>query len=104
MKAFVEQAYVICSTNQLLERKLKYFRKLFHEENNYPKYNIKEILDKAFEKHNHKNAVYTILNEQNEPEHTIERKYMLGLSYQGKKRYFIMKSMKKDIAIDSVNA
>ena len=37
LKTFAERAYVICSTDQLLERELKYLEKVFHEKNNYPK-------------------------------------------------------------------
>ena len=54
--------YVICSTDKHLERELKYLEKLFHEKNNYPKYIVKLILDKAFEKHNFKNAANTTLD------------------------------------------
>ena len=49
LKTLVERAFVICSTDQLLERELKYLEKVFHEKNNYPKYVVKQILDKAFE-------------------------------------------------------
>ena len=79
LKTLVERAYVICSTDQLLERELKYLEKVFHEKNNYPEYVVKQILDKAFEEHNHKNAIYTTLDEQNEVEHTTEKKHMLVL-------------------------
>ena len=95
VKTIALRAYVICSTDQLLERELKYLEKVFHEKNNYPKYVVKQILDKAFEEHSHKNAIYTTLDEQNEAEHTTEKKHMLVLSYQGKKGDFIIGSMKK---------
>ena len=36
LKTLVERAYVICSTDQLLERELKYLEKAFHEKSNYP--------------------------------------------------------------------
>ena len=74
-----------CSTDQLLERELKYLEKVFHEKNNYPKYTVKQILDEAFEEHSRKNATNTTLDEQNETENTTEKKHMLVLSYRGKK-------------------
>ena len=43
LKTLSEQAYVICSTDQLLETELKYLEKVFHEKNNYPKYIVKQI-------------------------------------------------------------
>ena len=85
---------MICSIDQLLERELKYLEKVY-EKNNYPKYIVKQILDKAFEEHSRKNATNTTLDEQNETEHTTEKKHMLVLPYQGKKGDFIIKSMKK---------
>ena len=76
------------------ERELKCLENVFHEKNNYPKYIVKQILDKAFEEHNHKNAFNTTLDEQNETEHTTEKKHLLVLPYQGKKGDFIIKPMK----------
>ena len=37
LKTLIEQVYVICSTDQLLERELKYLEKAFLDKNNYPK-------------------------------------------------------------------
>ena len=34
--ALVERAYILCSTNELLQKELKYLVKVFHETNNYP--------------------------------------------------------------------
>ena len=95
LKTLVERAYVICSTDQRLERELKYLEKAFHQKNNYPKYVVKQILDRAFEEHSQKNVIYTTLDEQNEAEHTTEKKHVLVLPYQGKKGNFIIKSMRK---------
>ena len=49
LKTLAERAYVICSTYQLLERELKYLEKVFHKKKKYPKYIVKQILDKVFE-------------------------------------------------------
>ena len=38
LKTLVERVYVICSTDQRLEKELKYLEKAFHEKNNYPKH------------------------------------------------------------------
>ena len=67
--------YGICSTDQLLERELKYLEKIFHEKNNYPKYIIKQILDKAFEEHSGKNATNTTLDKQNETTYSPKETY-----------------------------
>ena len=69
----------------ILEGELKYLQGVFHEKNNYPEYVVKQILDKAFEEHNHKNTVYTTLDKENEAEHTTEKKHMLVLSSRCKK-------------------
>lgn len=34
----------MCSTNELLQKELKYVEKVFHKTNNYPQYVIKQIL------------------------------------------------------------
>ena len=44
LKTIVERAYIVCSTNELLQMELKYLEKVFHETNNYPQYVIKQIL------------------------------------------------------------
>ena len=62
-----------CSTVQLLERELKYLEKVFHEKKNYPKYIVKQILNKDFEEHSRENATNTTFDEQNETEHTTKR-------------------------------
>ena len=95
LKTLVERAYVMCSIDQLLERELKYLEKVFHEKNNCLKYIVKQILDKVFEEHSRKKATNTTLDEQNETEYTTEKKHMLVLPYQGKRRDFIIKSIKK---------
>ena len=76
LKTLVERAYVICSTDQLLETELKYLEKVFHEKNNYPKYIVKLILDKAFEEHCCKNATNTTLDEENETQRTTRKKHV----------------------------
>ena len=57
---------------------------LFGKQINF-QYIVKQILDKAFEEHNRKNATNTTLDEQNETEHITKKKLILVLHYQGKK-------------------
>ena len=84
-KTVVEQTCVIRSADQLLERELKYLEKVFCEKNNYPKYIVKQILDKAFQEHSRKNGTNATLDEQSETERTAEKKHLLVLPYEGKK-------------------
>ena len=46
---------------------------MFCEKNNYPKYIVKQILDKAFQEHSRKNGTNATLDEQNETERTAEK-------------------------------
>ena len=43
-KTLVERAYIVCSTNEFLQKELKYLVEVFHETNNYPHYVIKQNL------------------------------------------------------------
>ena len=52
MKRLVERAYIACSTEAFLDKELKYLEKIFHENNNYSKYVIKQILKESYDKHN----------------------------------------------------
>ena len=52
LKRLVERAYIACSTEAFLDKELKYLEKIFHENNNYSKYVIKQILKESYDKHN----------------------------------------------------
>ena len=41
LKTLVERACIVRSTEDLLDKELRYLEKVFHENNNYPKYVIK---------------------------------------------------------------
>ena len=41
LKTLVERAYIVCSIQDFLDKKLEYLEKAVHENNNYPKYVIK---------------------------------------------------------------
>ena len=38
LKTLVEDAHIMISINELLQKELKYLEKVFHETNNYPQY------------------------------------------------------------------
>ena len=44
LKTLVKRAYIVYSTNELLQKELKYLVNVFHETNNYPHYVFKKIL------------------------------------------------------------
>ena len=47
LKILVEHAYIVYSTEDFLDKELKYLEKIFHENNNYQKYVIKQILKQS---------------------------------------------------------
>ena len=55
LKTLVERAYIVYSTEDFLDKELKYLEKAFHENNNYPKYVIKQILQQSYDEHRNKN-------------------------------------------------
>ena len=55
LKTLVERtyiAYILCSTEDFLAKVLKYLENVFHENNNYPKHVIKQILKQSHDEHN----------------------------------------------------
>ena len=52
LKTLTERAYLICSTDELRNRELEYIEKVFYENNSYPKYVIKQVLQQISEQHN----------------------------------------------------
>ena len=52
LKTLIEHAYLIFSTGKLLNRELKHIEKVFSENNSYPKYVIKQVLQQISEEHN----------------------------------------------------
>ena len=84
--------------------RIKTSRKVLHEKNNYLKYVVKQILDKAFEEHNRKNATNATLDEQNETEHTTEKRTNISTSLSRKKgRPYYKINEKKLLGICSLN-
>ena len=56
LKTLVERAYIVCSTNGLLPKELKYFVNVFRETNNYPHYVIQQILKQVQDEQNQQNV------------------------------------------------
>ena len=52
LKTLIERAYLICSTDELRNRELEHIEKVFYENNSYPKYVIKQVLQQISEQHN----------------------------------------------------
>ena len=89
MKALVERAYTVCSTKDFLDKELKYLQKVFHENNNFPNYVIKQILQQSYDEHReqkldmaNKNLKLNVVEKRNVNE---ENQHPLLVPYQGKK-------------------
>ena len=52
----MERAYIVCSTNEFLQKELKHLVKVFHESNNCPHYVIKQILEQVQDEQNQQNV------------------------------------------------
>ena len=100
LKTLVKRAYIVCSTEDFFDIELKYLEKVSHENNNYPKYVIKEIIKQSHNEHkeqeldmtNTKLNLNNVVEERNVNE---EKQHLLLVPYQGKKGDFVIKSMKK---------
>ena len=104
LKTLTERAYLICSTDKLRNRELEYIEKVFYENNSYPKYVIKQVLQQISEQHNNEtngtdNSNNNIdgdnISSMNNESVTLEKQQLLVLPYQGKKGDHILKSFKK---------
>ena len=99
LKALVERAYTVCSTKDFLDKELKYLQKVFHENNNYLNYVIKQILQQSYDEHREQkfdmantNLKLNVLEKRNINE---ENQHLLLVPYQGKKGDFVIKFIKK---------
>ena len=100
LKALVERAYTVCSTKDFLDKKLKYLQKVFHENNNYPNYVIKQILQQSYGEHREQkldmaNTNLKLNDVVEKRKVNEENQHLLLVPYQGKKGDFVIKSMKK---------
>ena len=62
LKALAERAYIVCSTEDFLNKEFKYLEKVFHENNSYPKYVIKQILKFSHDQHKKQDLDMTSTN------------------------------------------
>ena len=104
LKTLIERAYLICSTDELRNRELEHIEKVFYENNSYPKYVIKQVLQQISEQHNNEtngtdNSNNNIdgdnISSMNNESVTPEKQPLLALPYQGKKGDHVLKSFKK---------
>ena len=100
LKTLIERAYLICWTDELR----KHIEKVFYENNCYPKYVIKQVLQQISEEHNsatngtdnnNNNIDEDNISSMNNESVTLEKQPLLVLSYQGKKGDHMLKSFKK---------
>ena len=80
LKTLVEHAYIVCSTNDFLKKEVKYLVKVFHETNNYPHYEIKQILKQVKFRMNKFNKMLIFQQPQKQMKQTlIEKKNIFYL-------------------------
>ena len=60
LKTLVYRSYIICSHEKLLHSKLKYFRKVFHQNNGYPHWFINRVFDKVQDDFTRQQTVYPL--------------------------------------------
>ena len=94
LKTLVERAYIVCSTNGLLPKELKYFVNVFRETNNYPHYVIQQILKQVQDEQNQQNVNIPTAVTADETNANRKKEILLLVSYQGKKGDYVIKSMK----------
>ena len=101
LKTLIERAYLICSTDELQNRELEHIEKVSYENNSYPKYVIKQVLQQISEEHNATNGTDNSNNNIDDDNissmnnATLENQLLLVLPYQGKKGDHILKLFKK---------
>ena len=55
LRALLQRAYLVCSTETYLKEELTHLENVFMEKKNYPKYIIKQVFTQVKEKHKNKN-------------------------------------------------
>ena len=104
LKTLAERAYLIFSTDELRNRELEHTEKVFYENNNYPKYLIKQFVQEISEQDNNEtngtdnsnnNIDSDNISSMNNESVTLEKQPLLVLPYQGKKGGHVLKSLKK---------
>ena len=103
LKTLVECAHIVRSIEEFLHKELIYLEKVFHENNNYPKYVIKQILKQSLDDHNKQEfdmaSTNLNLNDAVEERNVNEENQLLLVPCQSKKGDFVITYMKKRIKI-----
>ena len=95
LKTLLERVYILCSNIELLQKELKSLVKVFHETNNCPHYVIKQILKQVQNEQNQQNVNVPTAAVADETNTKKKKEHLLLAPYQGKKGYYVIKSMKK---------
>ena len=95
LKTLAKGAYIVCSTNELLQKEFKYLVKVFHETNNYPHYVIKQILKQVHDEQKEQKVNVPTAAIADEANANRKKEQLLLVPYQDKKRDYVIKSMKK---------
>ena len=95
LKTLLERAYIVCSTNELLQKELKYLVRVFYENNYYPHYVIKQILKQVQDQQNQQNVNVPTAAIADETNTNRKKEHLLLVPCQGKKGDYVIKSMKK---------
>ena len=93
LKTMIRRVYLICSTPDYLQKELDHIAYVFEKFNNYPKWVIKQLLEKI--KYNHHGTSHEVLqiNEVN----NNKKFHLLLLPYSGPKGEKLIRSMKKGL-------
>ena len=96
LKSLIERAFLICSTEELLNEELKHLEKVFREKNHFPKWVIRNVMNDAKNKHQRSDITNPISIDNNTSVEEIEQKrHLLILPYEGDRRNAHVKSLQK---------
>ena len=91
----VSRAYIICSDNNYLQQELKHLERVFHAQNGYPLWMIKQIMKEVKE---NKRSLVTVQNDAPLQNTKNDRKiHSLILPFPGAKGNTMLKSMNRCI-------
>ena len=102
LRTLVQRTYLVCSTETYLKEEPSHLEKVFIEKSNYPKYVIKKVFPQVKEEHENKNYNNNMKNSIDvpiTPENKNKKQHVLTISYQGEKRDYLFKSMKRNLKI-----
>ena len=88
-RTLFQRAYMICSTEVLLEKEINHLYTVFTTINGYPYWLIKKVHNETKEKYENTENIESTTNENDN-----ENKLRIMLPYQGKQGEHLMKSMK----------